>query len=67
MHKNLHFVHFLSIFDKLYSKTIVCMQILHIPNDCSANGHLTFLFWGGVQASDKQFVASDKHVHLQCD
>ena len=43
---------FFSFFaDKLHTKTIVCMQILHIPNDCSATGHLPFLGWGGVLAT----------------
>ena len=27
------------------------MRILYIPNDCSANGDLPFLVWGGVQAT----------------
>ena len=25
------------------------MQILHIPNDCSATGHVLLLVYGGVQ------------------
>ena len=33
------------------SKTIRCMQILYIPNDCSATEHLPFLVWGGVRAT----------------
>ena len=46
------FIFFLSFFgDKLYSKTIVCMRIFHIPNDCSATWHPPFLVWGGVRAT----------------
>ena len=34
--------------DQLNSKNIMCMQILHIPNDCSATGHLPFPGWDSV-------------------
>ena len=27
------------------------MRILHIPNNCSATGHLLFLGWGGIRAT----------------
>ena len=46
---------FLSFFssssDKHSSKTILCMRILYIPNDCSTTGHLPFLVRGGVRAT----------------
>ena len=42
------FTFFLSFSDKLNSKTIVCMRILYVPNDCSATGHLPFLVWDGI-------------------
>ena len=53
MHENVDFVHllFLSFADKLNTKTIVCMGIVHISNDCSATGHLPFLVSGGVRAT----------------
>ena len=34
------------------SKTICCMQILYLPNDCSTTGHLPFLVFGDVQATN---------------
>ena len=34
--------------DRYNSTTIWCMQILCIPNNCSATGHLPFLVWGGA-------------------
>ena len=40
-----------SFSDKHNSKTIQCMRILYLPNDCSTTGHLPFLVWGGVQAT----------------
>ena len=43
---------FLSFFlEELYLKTIACMRILHMPNDCSATWHLPFLAWGGIWAT----------------
>ena len=45
------FVHFLSFFNERNSKTIWCKQIIYIPNNCSATGHLPFLVWGGVQTT----------------
>ena len=45
---------FLSSFsfsDKHSSKTIRCVRIVYIPNDCSTTGHLPFQVWGGVQAT----------------
>ena len=45
---------FLSSFDKLNSKTIVCMHILCILNDCSAIRHLPFPVYGGIQAMNGQ-------------
>ena len=43
------FVFFLS--SSHNSKSIVCMRILHVPNDCSTTGHLPFLVLGGVQGT----------------
>ena len=47
-HENFDFVHLLSLFFffsiKHNSKTIRCMQILSIPNDCSANEDYSYLF-----------------------
>ena len=55
------FISFLSFFlsffrssfaDKLNLKTILCMRILHIPNNCSAiTGRLPFLVWCSVRAT----------------
>ena len=48
------FVHILTIFLSLINltqKTIMYVQIVHIPNDCSATGHLIFVVWGSVQAT----------------
>ena len=42
---------FFSFSNKLNLKTIVCMWILQIPNDCSATGHLSFLVWGTIRAT----------------
>ena len=51
-HENFDFVHILSSsfffllsFIKYNSKTIRCVQILNIPNDCSANGDYSYMFW----------------------
>ena len=55
--ENVNFVHLLSFFFLSSSsvthnsKTTRCMQILYIPNDCSATEHLPFLVWGGVRAT----------------
>ena len=35
-------------------KTILRMQILYIPNNCSTKGHWPFLVWGGIQATTSQ-------------
>ena len=40
-----------SSFDKLNSKTVVCMWVLNIPNGWSATVHLPFLVLGGVRAT----------------
>ena len=46
------FIFFLSSFsNKHNSKTIRCIRILHIPNNCTATGHLSFLVWGSVRAT----------------
>ena len=45
------FIFFLSSSVTHNSKTIRCMPILYIPNDCSATEQLPFLVWGGVQAT----------------
>ena len=44
-YENFDFVHLLSSFIKHNSKTIQCVQILNIPNDCSANGDYSYMFW----------------------
>ena len=52
-HENFDFVHLLSFFFFLLSfsfikhnsKTIRCVQILNIPNDCSADGDYSYMFW----------------------
>ena len=45
-HENFDFVHLLSSsFIKHNSKTIRCVQILNIPNDCSANVDYSYMFW----------------------
>ena len=55
-HENFDFVHLLSssssfffffffFFIKHNSKTIQCVQILNIPNDCSAHGDYSYRFW----------------------
>ena len=48
-HENFDFVHLLSssffFFIKHNSKTIWCVQILNIPNDCSANVDYSYMFW----------------------
>ena len=46
-HENFDFVHLLSSsssFIKHNSKTIQCVQILNIPNDCSAHGDYSYMF-----------------------
>ena len=43
-HENFDFVHFLSSFSAHNSKIIQYMQILKIPNDCSANRDYSYLF-----------------------
>ena len=58
--ENFDFVPSLSFFlssftDKLNSKNIVCMQVVHISNDCSGIGHLPFLVWGGVRATTASY------------
>ena len=39
-HENFNFVHLLSLSGTHISKSIRCMQILYIPNNCSTTGHL---------------------------
>ena len=46
-----YFVLFSFSFFVMYnSKTIQCIWIIHVPNDCSATGILPFLVWGGTRA-----------------
>ena len=40
-----------SFANELNSKTIACVQIVNIPNDCSATWHLPFLGPRGVRAT----------------
>ena len=55
-HENFDFVHLLSSSSSFFffffffsikhnSKTIQCVQILRIPNDCSANEDYSYMFW----------------------
>ena len=46
--ENCDFADLLSLFDQHNLKTIWCMQLLYIPNNCSATAHLPFLVWGSV-------------------
>ena len=39
-----------------HSKTLLCMQILYMQNDCSATGHLPFLVCGGIWAMGLQAI-----------
>ena len=63
---------FLSLFAKLNLKTVMCMWILHIPNDCSTTRHLPFLVWGGVWAMTGELrpqncqLLSPKMHHVLC-
>ena len=53
------FIFFLSFFFLSVthnSKTIRRMQMLYIPNDCSATEHLSFLVWGGVRATTGELL-----------
>ena len=44
---------------------IVCMRILHIPNDCSATGHL-FLGWGGIRATTGELLPQNVSKGALC-
>ena len=50
---------------------IVYMQIfhVHVPNDCSATWHLTFLVWGGVRGTTDELVYGHDELvydHVRC-
>ena len=45
------FSFFFSFSDQHVLKTIWCIWILYVPNDCSMTRHLPFLVWGGVWAT----------------
>ena len=47
------------------SKTTRCMQILYIPNDCSATEHLPFLVWGRRTSYDWRAMAKKRSQSMQ--
>ena len=51
---------FLTFLPMFNLKTMQCMQILYIPNDCFSAGHVPFLVLGGVRALD----TSGASVHV---